>query len=92
MNRITDELLVSRAEHNEGSLINLEELALHQQHLGKIEYLNSVCANLKHLYLQDNAIGRIENLKRLRGLQHLNLAMNNIQVRPASHLSMKGYS
>jgi hypothetical protein len=52
MNRITDELLVSRSEHNEGSLLDLEEISLHQQHLSRIEYLNRVCAHLKILYLQ----------------------------------------
>ena len=31
MVRITDELLVSRAEHNDGALATLEEVALHQQ-------------------------------------------------------------
>ena len=77
--RITDELLVSRAEHNDGNLTKLEEISLHQQHLEKLEYINKVCANLKVLYLQDNCIGKIENLGRLKKLQYLNLAMNNIE-------------
>ena len=49
MVRITDELLVSRAEHNDGALDTLEELSLHQQKLNKIEYINRVCTELKIL-------------------------------------------
>ena len=52
MVRITDQLLVSRAEHNEGHLPTLEEISLHQQSLDKIEYLNRVCADLKILQFQ----------------------------------------
>lgn len=52
MVRITDELLVSRAEHNEGHLPTLEEVSLHQQKLGKIEYINRVCSDLKILHFQ----------------------------------------
>lgn len=79
MVRITDTLLVSRAEHNEGHLPTLEEISLHQQKLEKIEYINRVCGDLKILQLQDNCIERIENLGRLRKLEYLNLAMNNIE-------------
>ena len=79
MGRITDQLLVSRAEHNEGALTTLEEISLHQQKLNKIEYLNRVCSNLKILQLQDNCIEKIENLGRLKVLEYLNLAMNNIE-------------
>ena len=77
--RITDQLLVSRAEHNEGHLPTLEEISLHQQKLEKIEYINRVCADLKILQLQDNCIERMENLGRLRKLEYLNLAMNSIE-------------
>ena len=52
MVRITDQLLVSRAEHNEGHLPTLEEISLHQQSLDKIEYINRVCADLKILQFQ----------------------------------------
>ena len=52
MVRITDQLLVSRAEHNDGHLTTLEEITLHQQKLGKIEYINRVCADLKILQFQ----------------------------------------
>ena len=80
MVHITDELLVSRTEHNNGALDTLEELSLHQQKLNKIEYINRVCTKLKILQLQDNCIDRIENLDRLKVLEYLNLAMNNIEV------------
>ena len=80
MVRITDELLVSRSEHNDGALDTLEELSLHQQKLNKIEYINRVCTKLKILQLQDNCIDKIENLGRLKVLEYLNLAMNNIEI------------
>ena len=50
--RITDELLLMRSEHNEGNLTTLDELALHQSHLTKIEYINRVCPKLRILLLQ----------------------------------------
>ena len=57
MVRITDKLLVSRAEHNDGHLPTLEEVSLHQQKLEKIEYINRVCADLKILQFQvDNVL------------------------------------
>ena len=52
MVRITDKLLVSRAEHNDGHLPTLEEISLHQQNLDKIEYINRVCADLRILQFQ----------------------------------------
>ena len=64
MVRITDKLLMSRAEHNDGALDTLEEISLHQQKLEKIEYINRVCANLKILHFQDNCIEKLENLGR----------------------------
>ena len=54
MVRITDKLLVSRAEHNDGHLPTLEEISLHQQNLDKIEYINRVCADLRILQFQVN--------------------------------------
>lgn len=69
---------MQRAEHNEGMLATLEELALHQQHLEKIEGLHKICRHLKILLLQNNLISRIENLHRLKELDYLNLALNNI--------------
>ena len=50
--RITDELLLLRSEHNDGNLTTLDELALHQSHLAKIEYINRACPNLRILLLQ----------------------------------------
>lgn len=71
-------LAVQRAEHNEGMISNLEELALHQQHIEKIELLHRACRNLKILLLQSNLISKIQNLHRLKQLQYLNLALNNV--------------
>lgn len=56
----------SRAEHNEGMLSNLEEVALHQQNIEKIEFLGHICPHLKILYLQNNLIGKIQNLHKLK--------------------------
>eukprot|EP00466_Bigelowiella_natans_P011418 jgi/Bigna1/89701/estExt_fgenesh1_pg.C_540024 len=39
----------------------------------------SCCKHLKILYLQNNLIPKIENLKRLKELVYLNLALNNIK-------------
>ena len=50
--RITDELLLLRSEHNDGNLTTLDELALHQSHICKIEYINRACPNLRILLLQ----------------------------------------
>jgi protein TilB len=69
---------VQRAEHNEGMISNLEELALHQQHIEKIELLHKACRHLKILLLQSNLIHKIQSLHRLKELQYLNLALNNI--------------
>lgn len=59
-------------------LSNLEELALHQQHIEKIELLNRVCRELKILLLQNNLIHKFQNLHRMKDLQYLNVALNNI--------------
>ena len=51
--RISDEFLRQRSEHNdERGLAALEELALHQCHLTRIEYINRVCPNLRILFMQ----------------------------------------
>ena len=57
---------------------NLEELALHQQHIEKIELLHKACRHLKILLLQSNLVHKIQNLHRLKNLEYLNLALNNI--------------
>jgi protein TilB len=69
---------LQRAEHNEGMIASLEELALHQQHIETIELLNKVCRKLKILLLQNNVIQKIQGLHRLKDLQYLNLALNNV--------------
>ncbi|EGD73085.1 hypothetical protein PTSG_04799 [Salpingoeca rosetta] len=80
MGRITVALLRKRAEHNNKELSTLEEISLHQENLEKIEVLDSACRNLQILYLQNNIIGKIENLGRMKRLKYINLALNNIQV------------
>ncbi|VDK34529.1 unnamed protein product [Taenia asiatica] len=77
---VTEELVRKRAEHNEGEICSLEELALHQQDIEKIEFLNKNCKKLRILYLQNNLISRIENINRLKELEYLNLALNNIEI------------
>lgn len=57
---------VQRAEHNEGMVSTLEEVALHQQNIEKIELLGQLCPKLKILYLQNNLIGKIQNLHKLK--------------------------
>ncbi len=89
-----------RAEHNDGELFSLEEVALHQQSIGKIENIDVLCPNLKIIYLQANEISKLgnlnhssifsrlllisffatENLRRLKALQYLNVALNKIEV------------
>lgn len=58
----------------------LEELALHQEDIEKIEFIQNWCRDLKILLLQNNLIGKIENLHKLKALEYLNLAINNIEV------------
>jgi len=56
---VTEELVRSRAEHNEGILITLEELSLHMLHIERLENLDKLCRNLKILLLQNNIIPKI---------------------------------
>ena len=72
--------LKKRAEHNYGRLFDLEEISLHQLNIKRIENLDKFCRNLKIIYLQDNAIMKLENLKRLKLLEYLNISMNAIEV------------
>ncbi len=69
MVQITVDLLRKRAEHNEGMVSTLEEVALHQNNIEKIELLGQVCPNLKILYLQNNLISKIQNLHKLKVLR-----------------------
>ncbi|KAK7200266.1 leucine-rich repeat-containing protein [Novymonas esmeraldas] len=80
MGRITVDLLRRRAEHNEGCLSNLKEIALHQQDIERIELLGDACRQLEIIYLCNNYIPRIEGLRHLKWLTYLNLAVNNITV------------
>ena len=77
--RITVDLLRRRAEHNDGMITTLEEVSLHQQDLERIELLDQICRELKIVYLQNNLIAKIENVRRLKMLEYLNLALNNIR-------------
>ena len=74
---ITEDMIRRKAEHNEGMLTTLEEIALHQLDIDKIEVLNG-CRCLQIVYLQNNLISKIEGLHRLKKLDYLNLALNNI--------------
>ncbi|XP_061405358.1 LOW QUALITY PROTEIN: dynein axonemal assembly factor 11-like [Lethenteron reissneri] len=76
---ITEALVRSRAEHNNGELFSLEELSLHQQQIERLQHLDVWCRHLKTLYLHNNVIPRIENLSRLKELEYLNLALNNVE-------------
>jgi hypothetical protein len=79
MPQITRALIRKRSEHNEGVIVTLEELALHQEELESLnEVIGNSCRKLKILYLQNNIIPKMENLRYLRDLEYLNLALNNI--------------
>ncbi len=73
-----EELIRKRAEHNDGILPDLEEIALHQEEIEKIESLEQCCRHLKILLLQHNAISKMENLGKLKELEYLNLSLNNV--------------
>lgn len=77
---ITVDLLRRKAEHNEGCLSTLVEIALHQLDLERIEVIGDMCRDLEILYLCNNYIPRIEGLTHLKKLTYLNLAVNNITV------------
>uniref|UniRef100_A0A8C2Y994 Leucine-rich repeat-containing protein 6 n=1 Tax=Coturnix japonica TaxID=93934 RepID=A0A8C2Y994_COTJA len=79
MVRITEDLVRRRAEHNNCEIFSLEEISLHQQEIEKLEYLDKWCRDLKILYLQNNLIPKIENVGKLKKLEYLNLALNNIE-------------
>jgi len=56
---ITLQMLRKRAEHNDGSLFTLEEVALHQQTIERLDVVQSACPKLKILLLHDNLISKI---------------------------------
>lgn len=80
MPRLTEELLRKRAEHNDGCLPDLEEIALHQQELEGIDNIEACCRHIRILLLQNNIIPKMENLNKLKTLEYLNLALNNISM------------
>uniref|UniRef100_T1JDN6 Dynein axonemal assembly factor 11-like CS domain-containing protein n=1 Tax=Strigamia maritima TaxID=126957 RepID=T1JDN6_STRMM len=80
MVKITEELVRKRSEHNEGIIFSLEEIALHQEDIERIENLDKWCRELKILLLQSNLIAKLENLNKLKKLEYLNLALNNITI------------
>lgn len=47
-------------------LSNLKEITLHQQNIERIELIGDVCRELEILYLQNNVIGKLENLYHLK--------------------------
>lgn len=63
-------MCLQRAEHNEYMLSNLEEVALHQQNIEAIELIGQLCPKLRILYLQNNLIGKIQNLHKLKVSEH----------------------
>lgn len=80
MVQITVELVRKKAEHHDGLLAPLEEIALHQENIEKIEFIQDWCPKLKILLMQSNLIAKIENLNKLKHLTYLNLALNNIEI------------
>lgn len=77
---IDEAMLRKRAEHNDKNLSSLEEVSLHQSNIeGISRCVGNLCPLLKILYLQNNLIPRLENLKRLKSLVYLNVAVNNIR-------------
>ena len=77
---ITEDLIRKRSEHNNCEISTLEELSLHQCDIQRIEHIDRWCRQLKILYLQSNLIPKIENVSKLKKLEYLNLALNNVLV------------
>jgi protein TilB len=75
---LTRDLIRRKSEHNEGTMADLEEISLHQLEIEKIENIDTLCRKLRILYLQNNIIGKMQNLRHLKELRYLNLALNNI--------------
>ncbi|NWU90328.1 TILB protein, partial [Upupa epops] len=76
---VTEDLVRRRAEHNDCEIFSLEEISLHQQEIEKLEHLDKWCRDLKILYLQNNLIPKLENVSKLKKLEYLNVALNNIE-------------
>lgn len=80
MVRITVEMVRKKTEHYDRELGPVEEIALHQENIEKIEYIQDWCPKLRILLMQSNLIAKIENLNKLKNLSYLNLALNNIEI------------
>ncbi|XP_021191278.3 protein tilB [Helicoverpa armigera] len=80
MVRITVDMVRKKAEHHDCLLAPLEEIALHQENIEKVEFIQDWCPKLKILLMQSNLIAKIENFNKLKHLVYLNLALNNIEV------------
>uniref|UniRef100_A0A023F2L4 Protein phosphatase 1 regulatory subunit n=1 Tax=Triatoma infestans TaxID=30076 RepID=A0A023F2L4_TRIIF len=78
MQRITEELIRKRSEHNDREIGSLEEISLHQEDIGKLEHIQHWCKDLKILLLHNNLISKIENLGKLKKLEYINFSLNNI--------------
>jgi hypothetical protein len=64
-----------------------QELVLQEEGIERIDTLGILCPHLRILYMPNNLIACLENMNRLKELQYLNLAMNNIvKVCVAYHL------
>lgn len=60
-----------------------QELSLHQSNITELnKTIQQLLPNLRILYLQNNYISTIEHIYKLKSLQYLNLAINNITVIP----------
>lgn len=78
---ITVQMVRKRAEHNEGVLDTLEEVAMHQDEIGVItNVFERCCPHLRIIYLQNNYIEKMQHLTLLHELEYLNLALNNISI------------
>ena len=77
---LTMEELRKRTEHNDGCLSTLEEIALHQLDIKKIENFDKLTRHIQQILLQNNLIEKMENLNKLKELDYLNLALNQIAV------------
>jgi protein TilB len=82
--RITESLIRKRAEHNECMVSTLEEVALHQQNIGKIELLGQLCPKLKILYLQNNLISKLQNLHKLKVSSAMHVLLTTIMSQQAA--------
>jgi len=78
---LTVDMIRKRAEHNDGELSTLEEVAMHQDEIGVLtNVLERFTPRLRILYLQNNYIAKLQHLSRLTELEYINLALNNITV------------